>query len=170
MVRDIVRAPFATWRRKTFRQPAPPCEQPYLFTWRGEDDMVVIEEPAPRPVRPALWRGWRGRCPNCGGGGLFSAYLKVRDRCVACDEELFHHRADDMPTWLTIIIVGHIVALLTVTVHQVFGPPLWVHWSIFPALALFLALFLLPRMKGAVVGLQWANRMHGFGGEDEEAG
>jgi uncharacterized protein (DUF983 family) len=26
-----------------------------------------------------------------------------------------------------------------------------------------LSLYLLPRLKGAFVGLQWAKRMHGFG-------
>jgi uncharacterized protein (DUF983 family) len=67
-----------------------------------------------------------------------------------------------MPSWLTILVVGHIVAPLVLSVEQAFSPPLWVHWSIFPALTLFLALFLLPRIKGSVVGLQWAQRMHGF--------
>ena len=28
-----------------------------------------------------------------------------------------------------------------------------------------LSLFLLPRMKGVMVGFQWAKRMHGFGGD-----
>jgi len=26
-----------------------------------------------------------------------------------------------------------------------------------------LSLYLLPRLKGVIVGLQWAKRMHGFG-------
>jgi uncharacterized protein (DUF983 family) len=29
-----------------------------------------------------------------------------------------------------------------------------------------LSLFLLPRLKGMVVAMQWARRMHGFGGRD----
>jgi uncharacterized protein (DUF983 family) len=29
--------------------------------------------------------------------------------------------------------------------------------------AIVLALFLLPRMKGLIIGVQWAKRMHGFG-------
>jgi hypothetical protein len=29
-------------------------------------------------------------------------------------------------------------------------------------------LWLLPRVKGALVGLQWALRMHGFGGVPDE--
>jgi uncharacterized protein (DUF983 family) len=29
-------------------------------------------------------------------------------------------------------------------------------------------LWLLPRVKGALVGYQWAMRMHGFGGPEKE--
>ena len=32
-----------------------------------------------RPIFLSLRRGLKGRCPNCGQGKLFSAYLKVND-------------------------------------------------------------------------------------------
>ena len=32
------------------------------------------------------------------------------------------------------------------------------------AVTVVASLLILPRMKGAVVGYQWATRMHGFGG------
>ena len=49
------------------------------------------------------------------------------------------------------------------------GPdtPFWVPALVWSALALASSLALLPRIKGALVGLQWANRMHGFGGPDK---
>ena len=37
-------------------------------------------------------------------------YLSVGQRCQACGQELFHHRADDGPAYLTILIVGHVMA------------------------------------------------------------
>jgi hypothetical protein len=40
-------------------------------------------------------------------------------------------------------------------------PVLW-HVILWPILTLILSLALLPRIKGAVVGLQWALKMHGF--------
>ena len=49
------------------------------------------------------------------------------------------------------------------TVETSFRPPLWVHWAIWPAMTLGLTMWLLPRVKGMVVALQWAKRMHGFG-------
>ena len=52
------------------------------------------------------------KCPACGKGAMFNAYLKVNDRCPACGEELHHHRADDAPPYFTMLIVGHIVVAL----------------------------------------------------------
>ena len=65
-----------------------------------------------RPLKPALLRGWRRCCPRCGKGALLYKYLKVHDRCDSCGQELHHQRADDGPAYLTILIVGHILAPL----------------------------------------------------------
>jgi uncharacterized protein (DUF983 family) len=35
--------------------------------------------------------------------------------------------------------------------------------SAFTVATVALSLYLLPRLKGAIVGFQWAKRMHGFG-------
>ena len=65
----------------------------------------------------ALRRGFLGRCPNCGRGKLFRAFLKVADRCPDCGTELHHHRADDAPAYFVILIVGHIVVPLALVVE-----------------------------------------------------
>ena len=116
-----------------------------------------------RPVRPAMLRGWRRRCPKCGSGPLLSGYLKVRTSCPVCDEELHHHRADDGPAYLTILIVGHILAPLILIVYTQYRPEPMVLASGLSVGCVALSLYLLPRLKGAIVGLQWAKRMHGFG-------
>ena len=87
-----------------------------------------------RDVWQAIKRGFRGRCPRCGEGKLFRAFLKVDDHCSVCELDFTPHRADDLPAYLVIVIVGHIVVPLA----------------------------LLQPVKGAVVGMQWALRMHGF--------
>ncbi len=119
-----------------------------------------------RPARQAMLRGWRRRCPACGEGALFSGYLKVNDRCPVCGEDLSHHRADDGPAYLTILIVGHILGPLMIVVFTEFRPDPWVLAAIFSVGCVALSLFLLPRLKGGLIGLQWAKRMHGFGGEE----
>jgi uncharacterized protein (DUF983 family) len=116
----------------------------------------------PRQLLPAILNGVRCRCPRCGKGKLFRAYLKVADRCPVCGEELLHHKADDLPPYISIVIVGHILVGLMLHLEMEYSlAPIWYVATLLP-LALILPLVLLPSIKGAVVGLQWANRMHGF--------
>jgi uncharacterized protein (DUF983 family) len=110
----------------------------------------------------ALPRGFRGRCPACGKGRMFRTFLKVADTCPACGEELYHHQADDAPAYFDIAIVGHTVVPLALSVETAFAPPYWVHAALWLPLTLILSLGLLQPIKGAIVGWQWANRMHGF--------
>lgn len=123
----------------------------------------LTAEPEERPVKPAMRRGWRRRCPNCGSGPMFRGYLKVRDACPDCGQELHHHRADDGPAYLTILIVGHLLAPALLFTYTKWRPEPWVMIVGFTIGTVALSLYLLPRLKGALVGLQWANRMHGFG-------
>ncbi len=121
-----------------------------------------------RPLFKALTRGWRGKCPACGEGRLFSAYLKVNDTCPACGEELFHHRADDAPPYITILLVGHLLVGLMLHLEMVWSIPPMVYLLTLVPLAVVLPLLLLPPIKGAVVGLQWANYMHGFDPDNKD--
>jgi uncharacterized protein (DUF983 family) len=119
---------------------------------------------ASRHVWQAMWRGFALRCPACGEGRLFGSFLKVAQRCPACGEALHHHRADDAPAYFTIVIVGHVIVGGVLSLERAFSPATWVHALVWLPLTLMLSLSLLPRVKGALVGLQWALRMHGFGG------
>ncbi|HVV80761.1 MAG TPA: DUF983 domain-containing protein [Pseudolabrys sp.] len=116
----------------------------------------------PRDVKQAMLRGFRCRCPACSEGKLFRAFLKVNDTCPACGEELHHHRADDFPAYLVIVIVGHIVVPLVLAVETDFAPAYWVHLVMWLPLTLGLSLGLLQPVKGTVVALQWFLGMHGF--------
>lgn len=120
-----------------------------------------------RPLLAAMWRGARSRCPRCGTGALFASYAKSVERCGHCAEAIFHHRADDLPAYLNVFIVGHIVVAGFVMVERVTDWPAWVHLALWIPVTIVLALALIPPIKGTVIGLQWANRMHGFGGEDD---
>ncbi len=134
-------------------------ETPAQTSWKGDE---AASAPDTRSVLQAMWRGFRGLCPNCASRTLFSSYLRVGDSCPSCGEELMHHRADDAPPYFTILIAGHIVVPLFMTVELAYAPPIWLDMLIWVPLAALLCLLLLPRVKGAIVGLQWANRMHGF--------
>lgn len=125
-------------------------------------EQTKISIPVDRLARPAMIRGWRLRCPNCGTGPMMGAYLKVNASCAVCREELFHHRADDGPAYLTILIVGHILAPLLLYSFVRWRPEPLILFTVFAIGCVTLSLYLLPRIKGAMIGFQWARYMHGF--------
>jgi uncharacterized protein (DUF983 family) len=120
-----------------------------------------------RDVWQAMARGFRGRCPRCGEGKLFRAFLKVADACSACGQNFSHHRADDLPAYLVIVIVGHIVVPVVLMIETNYSPPVALQLAVYLPITFLASLALLQPVKGAVVGLQWAFQMHGFG--DNEA-
>lgn len=123
-----------------------------------------------RPLWTAMKRGLLGRCPNCGEGKLFRGFTKTVETCSVCGEEIHHHRADDLPAYLVIVIVGHIVLGAFMGVEATSDLSTWQHILIWVPLTIILSLALLQPVKGAVIGLQWAFYMHGFGGEKDGTG
>ncbi|MFC3529185.1 DUF983 domain-containing protein [Paracoccus mangrovi] len=119
--------------------------------------------PEERQVKQAMLRGALGRCPACGKGKLFSGYLNVNATCAHCGEDLHHQRADDGPAYLTILLVSHLGAPLLLAIYMIYRPSAMSMLIGFGLGAVVLSLFLLPRIKGAFIGFQWARRMHGFG-------
>ena len=128
------------------------------------DAPQAVDRPASRSLAVAMGRGLMGRCPNCGRGAMFCAYLSVSPRCPVCGEDLSGERADDAPAFVT-LLVGCLVGGAGV----VFLDDAWPQMSLLVVALLCLlatavaSLLVLPRIKGAVVGYQWALRMHGFG-------
>jgi uncharacterized protein (DUF983 family) len=116
-----------------------------------------------RLLWPALRRGWRRKCPNCGEGPLLRGYLKIRDTCTVCRQDFRPARADDGPAYLTILIVGHLMAPSLHFAFVRFRPEPLVLFTIFAVGCVALSLYLLPRLKGMIVAYQWARRMFGFG-------
>lgn len=120
-----------------------------------------------RPVWDAMLRGACNRCPHCGEGRLFASFLKTVNRCEVCGEEIHHHRADDLPAYLVVVILGHIVVGAFMAVEATSTLSTWQHLAIWIPITVLSALALIRPVKGAVVGLQWALYMHGFGGEED---
>ena len=123
---------------------------------------------AGRNIWRALKRGLRCRCPRCGEGKLFRAFLKVDDRCSNCGQDLTPHRADDLPAYLVIVIVGHVVVPTVLFIETNYSPSVALQLAIYLPLTFVAALLLLQPVKGAVVGVQWALRMHGFDEQNPE--
>jgi uncharacterized protein (DUF983 family) len=132
-------------------------------------DTVTTRMLPTRDMASAAWRGMRGRCPNCGEGKLFRAFLKVNNNCPNCNEALYHHRADDAPPYVVITIVGHIVVGLMLIVEKTYALDMWIQMAMWVPLTILLALVMLQPTKGALIGVQWALRMHGFDPNSPEA-
>ncbi len=120
-----------------------------------------VTGPAKRPVARSLLRGLRQRCPKCGIGAAMEGYLRVREHCPHCAEPLGLIHADDGPAYFTMLVSGHVVVPLVLIVEQQWHPPL-VPMMVAAVAAMGLLIWrLLPRMKGAVLGLMWALRLNG---------
>ena len=104
---------------------------------------TVVSEP--RDVPQAIFRGLRERCPACGEGRMFRAYLKVVDECPHCHTELHHHRADDAPPYFTILIVAHVVVGGILAMEQAFQPADWLQAAIWVPVTLIMSLPVGPR-------------------------
>ena len=110
----------------------------------------------------AMFNGARLRCPSCGEGRLYEEGLKAVNFCSHCEEELYHHRASRMAPWISAFLAAHVALITAAFVNWLFAPSLL--WLALPALPLWagLTLLMLPSVKGAVIGVQWATRLHGF--------
>jgi uncharacterized protein (DUF983 family) len=117
----------------------------------------------------ALMRGLCGRCPACGEGSLFRAFLKVAPSCSVCGEAFHHHRADDFPAYLVMVVVGHVLVPLVLYAELAWGWSYWTHAAVWLPVVLAMSLGLLQPVKGLIVALQWQMGMHGFGAARQPA-
>ena len=121
------------------------------------------DQPETAPPAGSFWKGFlrgiRRHCPQCGESHLFSRYVTVVPLCPHCGLDIDAYRADDAPPYFTIFAVGHIVVPGMLLLEQNVHPPSWVHMVTWVPVTLLLTLALLPPIKGAVIGAQWALRM-----------
>ena len=125
-------------------------------------------KPEDRPLGRSIMRGILSRCPACGNGHLFRAWLKPVDECASCGEDMHHQRSDDLPPYISIMILGHVAVGGFMMTDTVFLVPMWVHFAIWVPVTILVALLTIQPIKGGVIGLQWALKMHGFSNEPEK--
>ena len=119
---------------------------------------------AVRPLRSAVLRGLKGRCPACGEGAMFARFLKPSAACSACGQPWNVSQADDFPAYIVILLLGHILVPLMIEVKSALAIPLGMQALLWPGLAMVLAGVMIQPVKGAVIAFQWARRMDGFAG------
>jgi len=113
--------------------------------------VAMTSDTASRSLGKAVWNGMKLRCPHCGEGHMFRAYLKVADKCEVCGEELHFHRADDFPPYLSIIIVGHVIVGLMLHLEMAYtdvAPWVYMVTMLPAAIVLPLMLIIVPNLMG----------------------
>ena len=112
-----------------------------------------------KSISTGVRRGLARRCPNCGRGRLFRAYLTIRVPCEVCGNDNGKYPSDDFPPYLTIFVAGHVIFPLFLWVDLSYEPPIWAEAVIWLPATTLLCLALLPSMKGAAIGLCWATNI-----------
>jgi uncharacterized protein (DUF983 family) len=119
----------------------------------------------PSPERrfgPALTRALSNRCPACGEAKLFPKFLRPVAHCPHCGQDWRHHQADDFPSYIVILLLGHILVPLMIEVNYWLSIPMGVQAVLWPGLAAVLAIAMIQPAKGAVIAFQWSRRLGGF--------
>ena len=134
--------------------------------------MIEYGEPVeePRPLLRSLWRGAKARCPSCGEGRLFASWLRPVDVCARCGEDISPQRADDLPPYLVIFIVGHVVVGGYMMGEELLPFGAWGQLALWSLVTVVMAAMLMRPVKGATIGLQWSRRMFGFDPDAEDEG
>jgi uncharacterized protein (DUF983 family) len=106
-----------------------------------------------------LWQsGLLCRCPRCGQGRLYSAYLKIAPACSVCKLDYGFADAGDGPAVFVILIAGAFIVASAVIVEVNFRPPYWLHALLWLPLTLTVCLTLLPVFKAILFALQYRNQ------------
>jgi len=101
----------------------------------------------------AIGRGLRLRCPKCGKAPLFYRYLKVYHECGTCGLDLHQYPSDDGPAYFTILLVGHLVVAPLLLFSFILTAPVGVVLAAVLIPLIGFTLLILPRIKGAVIGV-----------------
>ncbi|MEQ8442515.1 MAG: DUF983 domain-containing protein [Alphaproteobacteria bacterium] len=106
----------------------------------------------------SAWQtGFRGRCPRCGDGKLYSGFLKVGAKCGFCGLDFSFENAGDGAVPFLILLIGGIGVGLGAWVMLAFGTAVWVPIAIAVPVCILLTLVLLPKVKGLLIALQYLN-------------
>ena len=106
------------------------------------------------------------RCPECGKGGVFEGYLRIRDACAVCGADFKAADAGDGPAVFVILIVGAIVAPLLIILQVGLDLPDGLALGITLVTAVVLCLAFLPLFKATLFALQWKHKAREVTHED----
>lgn len=108
--------------------------------------------------RRILKSGWKGLCPRCGKGRMFTSWLKLAPQCECCGLNYRFAAPDDGPAFFSLCIVAFPLTFVVVWIQVAYSPPWWVHLLTSMPLMLLGCLLPLRPIKGWLVASQYVNR------------
>ncbi|MEZ5998497.1 MAG: DUF983 domain-containing protein [Hyphomonas sp.] len=99
-------------------------------------------------------RGVRLRCPQCGRGRIYRAYLKPVETCTCCGAAIGKIAADDGPAWLTVLMLGPFLVAVTFGISMS-GLPLWITFPLAALAVTGAVMALLPVVKSVFIAALW---------------
>jgi uncharacterized protein (DUF983 family) len=100
-----------------------------------------------------IWRGIRGKCPQCGEAKIFEGYLNVAPKCEVCGAALGAMPADDTPVYVAMVVVVHLLALFIGLIFEIHYMPGTVGATVWLTLLVIACCIVLRLAKGAVIGV-----------------
>ncbi|QJU56400.1 DUF983 domain-containing protein [Sphingomonas sp. AP4-R1] len=97
-------------------------------------------------------RGLKRHCPQCDSPTLFDGYLRVRPICPVCGTDNGRHRVDDIASYFTVLLMGHLVIAPALAIPFFWYIPLWAAMAILLGALTAATLAALPFIKGGVIG------------------
>lgn len=91
---------------------------------------------------------------------MLAGYIAPAPACTACGEDLTPFGTADLAPYLVTFAIGLTFIPAALILSLRFGFAGWIVWALLAAAALAGAV-LLPRMKGAAIGLLWALDVRG---------
>ena len=67
------------------------------------------------------------RCPRCGEGLLFSAFLEVAPKCESCGLDFAFAQSGDGPAFFVIFAISPLIVFLAFITDALFHPAPWMH-------------------------------------------
>lgn len=98
------------------------------------------------------------KCPRCGQGALFDGYLRLSAQCAVCGLDYSKADAGDGPAVFVIFLVGFVGVAAAFIMRFAFYASVGVSFVVSAALSTGLILFLLPRLKAALIAIQYAKK------------
>lgn len=106
-----------------------------------------------------LKRGFCRQCPQCGTQSMFSGYLTIQSPpCKSCGLSFETIRSDDIPTYFTVLITGHLVLPSMLFAEQSWAWSSLQHFVVWLPVTILLVLGILPFIKGAVMAVIWLSK------------